>query len=108
MKTRHSMMAGLLASAFALTAFLPSTHMGGSIKGRVKPADGAFRACAVSSYSDSTKVNIVGGMFEFKELKPGLYNLLIEGTIPYKSTTKTGILVKEAETTDVGEILLEQ
>jgi hypothetical protein len=108
MKTRHSFTAILLAAGFALSAFLASPPMGGTIKGRITPADGAFRACAVSSSSDSTKANIVGGAFEIKELKPGIYTLVIEGTSPYKTTSKTGLQVKEAETTDVGEIILEQ
>jgi len=108
MKTRYSIMAGLLAVAFILSAFLASTHIGGTIKGKVTPAIGAFRAAAFSSSSDSAKVNIVAGMFEIKDLKPGTYNLVIEAAIPYKSTIKTGVVVKEAETTDVGEILLTQ
>jgi hypothetical protein len=41
---------------------------GGSIKGKIIPADAAFQACAVSG-KDSFKTNILAGQFEIKKYK---------------------------------------
>lgn len=79
----------------------------GGIKGTVTPAEGAVQAWAFSS-TDTLKAPVTDGVFELVGLKPGEYKLEIEAKSPYKNMVKENISVGEGQTTDVGEIKLEQ
>lgn len=48
------------------------------------------------------------GAFELGDVKPGIYQVIIEAKSPYKNLVKEGVEVKEGEATDLGEITLEQ
>lgn len=90
------------AGLFAFKGF-----QNGSIKGTVSPADGATQAWALSA-SDTLKVAIDKGAYEITDAKPGTYRVIIEAKPPYKNAAKDGVVVKDGEATDVGEIKLEQ
>lgn len=92
----------LVAGLFAFNTFL-----NGSIKGTVNPADGAERAWAISQ-TDTVKTDVANGAFELGDVKPGIYQVIIEAKSPYKNLVKEGVEVKEGEATDLGEITLEQ
>ena len=77
-----------------------------SITGRVTPIDGANIAWAVSS-KDSASSNIVNGTFSFS-VKPGIYKVVIDGLEPYKDATVENVNVKDGQTVDVGEIMLQR
>jgi hypothetical protein len=77
-----------------------------SIIGRVNPIGGANVAWAVSGH-DSTSSNIVNGAFSF-EAKPGIYKVVIDAVEPYKNAVLENISVKEGQTVDVGEIILQR
>lgn len=103
-KTRLSL-AALSVVAAGLFAFNAITN--GSVKGTVNPADGAVRSWAING-TDTLKTDIASGAFEITDAKPGTYKVIIEAKAPYKNATKEGVEVKDGETTDLGEILLEQ
>lgn len=77
-----------------------------SIRGRVNPVDGASSAWAIGG-RDSATSNIVNGMFSFS-LKPGIYKVVVDGIEPYKDAVLENIGVKEGQTVDVGEIILQR
>lgn len=79
----------------------------GSIKGTVSPADGAVQAWAYSQ-TDTMKAPVSEGSFEISGLKAGDYKLVIEAKAPYKNQEKENVSVADGQTTDVGEIKLEQ
>ena len=76
------------------------------IKGTVTPADKAIRAWAVSP-TDTLKAEIQNGAFEIKDVKTGTYSVIIEAEAPYANTRKKDVVVN-SETTDIGEIKLQQ
>ena len=76
------------------------------IKGTVTPADKAVRARAVSP-TDTLQADVQNGAFEIKDVKPGTYSVIIEAEAPYTNTRKKDVVVN-GETTDVGEIKLQQ
>jgi|SRR5688572_33489536 hypothetical protein len=90
------------ATFFAFTEF-----RAGTIKGLVNPADGATNAWAVSA-TDTLKATIDKGTFSIADAPPGTYRVIIEAKPPYKNAAKDGVTVTEGQTTDVGEIKLEQ
>jgi hypothetical protein len=77
-----------------------------SIIGRVNPVGGANVAWAVSG-RDSTTSNIVNGAFRF-EAKPGIYKVVIDAVEPYKDAVLENISLKDGQTVDVGEIVLQR
>ncbi|NCU05601.1 MAG: carboxypeptidase regulatory-like domain-containing protein [Chitinophagaceae bacterium] len=101
-KTYPGFIATLIA-VFILSAFV--FQNGGSIKGKAVPAENALRVMAVSG-KDTLKSNVVGGNFLFTQVKPGMYELIIEAIPPYEHKVLSNIPVKEGETTDMGEIQL--
>jgi len=98
-------MATLAIATAGLFAF--KGFQNGTIKGTVSPAEGATQAWALSS-SDTLKVAISKGTYEISDAKPGTYRIIIEAKAPFKNAAKDGVIVKEGETTEVGEIKLEQ
>ncbi|HET9825521.1 MAG TPA: carboxypeptidase-like regulatory domain-containing protein [Chitinophagaceae bacterium] len=77
-----------------------------SIRGRVNPVDGATSAWAIGG-RDSATSNIVNGAFNFS-LKPGIYKVVVDAIEPYKDAILENIGVKEGQTIDVGEIILQR
>jgi hypothetical protein len=77
-----------------------------AITGRVNPVDGANSAWAIGG-RDSATSNIVNGNFSFS-LKPGIYKVVVDGIEPYKDAVLENISVKEGQTVDVGEIMLQR
>ena len=77
-----------------------------SIIGRINPIGGANVAWAVSG-RDSTTSNIVNGAFSFAA-KPGIYKVVIDAIEPYKDAILENISVKDGQTVDVGEIVLQR
>jgi hypothetical protein len=77
-----------------------------SISGRVIPVDGANVAWAIST-KDSVTSNIVNGAFSFS-VKPGIYRIIVDALEPYKDATVENVTVKEGQTVDVGEIVLQR
>ncbi len=104
MKTRGIDFVLLLALLFALTAFAFQT--GGAIEGRVVPSEKALKAFAISG-KDTSICNVINGMFQLAQLKPGTYQLIIEAIEPYTHNFMKDIQVRTGETTNVGEIQLQ-
>jgi len=98
-----AMGAGIIA--IAITAF--TSLQSNSIKGTVTPADKAVKAWALSS-SDTLSAPVINGSFEIKNAKPGDYSVIIEAQAPYANTRKKDVMVTSGQTTDVGEIRLQQ
>jgi hypothetical protein len=51
---------------------------------------------------------VTGGAFEISVSKPGTYRLVIEAKPPYRNAARENVMVREGQTTDVGEIKLEK
>jgi hypothetical protein len=77
-----------------------------SIVGRVNPVGSANAVWAVSG-RDSTTSNVVNGAFSL-EAKQGIYKVVIDGVEPYKDAILENVSVKEGQTVDVGEIMLQK
>ena len=105
MKNAKLKLAALTFAAAALFAF--SELRTGVIKGMVTPVDGATNAWAVSA-TDTLKATIDKGTFSISNAPAGTYRVIIEAKPPYKNAAKDGVTVTEGQTTDVGEIKLEQ
>ena len=105
MKNAKLSLAAIAIAAAGLFAF--NDFRSGSIKGMVNPADGAIRAWALSS-TDTLKAEVNKGTFAIMDAKPGSYRVIIEAKPPYKNAAKDGITVTDGQSTDVGEIKLEQ
>jgi len=85
-------------------AFRPKPET--AIVGRINPVAGANMAWAVSG-RDSTSSTIVNGAFSLSA-RPGIYKLVIDAVEPYKDAVLENISVKDGETIDVGEIVLQK
>lgn len=77
-----------------------------SIVGRVNPVGGANAVWAVSGRDSSTS-NVVNGAFSL-EAKQGIYKVVIDAVEPYKDAILENVSVKEGQTVDVGEIMLQK
>lgn len=77
-----------------------------SIVGRVNPISGANVVWAVSG-KDSSSSNVVNGAFSL-EAKQGIYRVVIDAVEPYKDAILENVSVKEGQTVDVGEIMLQK
>ena len=100
----------LTLAAFAIAAaglFAFSGARDGVIRGTVSPGDAATRAWALSA-TDTLRANIDKGGYEIAGAKPGTYRVIIEAKPPYKNAAKDGVTVADGQTTDVGEIRLQQ
>jgi hypothetical protein len=76
------------------------------IKGTVTPADKTVRAWAVSP-TDTLQADIQHGAFEINDVKAGTHSVIIEAEAPYANTRINDVAVN-SETSDVGEIKLQQ
>ena|SRR5689334_2589294 len=95
--------AGIVAIAITAFTSLQTT----SIKGTVTPADKAVKAWALSS-TDTLSAPVNNGNFEIPNAKAGTYSVIIEAQDPYANTRKKDVVVTDGQTTDVGEIKLQQ
>ena len=108
MKNTKIAVIGSVIIALAITAFT-FKQQSSSIKGTVTPADKAVTAWAIpSSSSDSVSAPVNNGSFEIQNLKPGEYSVVVDGQAPYGNAQKTGVMVEDGKTTDVGEITLQK
>lgn len=94
-------------AALTFAAFAFKGIEGGSISGKVVPADGATEAWAVSG-TDTLKTAISEGAFSFTSAKAGTYTVIVDAKDPYKDATITDVKVEDGKTTDLGEIKLAQ
>lgn len=101
---RFIIICGIILSAMLAASALHKNET--SITGRVTPIDGANIAWAISS-KDSLSSNVVNGIFSFS-VKPGNYRVIIDALEPYKDATVENVSVKEGQTVDVGEIILQR
>ena len=77
-----------------------------AITGKITPIDGANVVWAISG-KDSATSNIVNGIFSLA-VKPGLYRVTVDAVEPYKDAVLENISVKEDQTVDVGEVVLQK
>ena len=90
-----------LATAVLVVSFKETA--GGTVRGTINPPDAGLRAFLFSG-KDTLSVNVVNGAFQFSNVAPGNYNLLLQASPPYRNTTKDGIRVIDGEFTDAGQI----
>lgn len=95
-------LAAVTFGAFAFTSF-----EGGSISGKVVPAEGATEAWAVSG-TDTLKTAVAQGAFSFTSAKAGTYTVIVDAKEPFKDATITDVKVEDGKATDLGEIKLAQ
>ncbi|OLY92032.1 hypothetical protein SAMN05444008_106187 [Cnuella takakiae] len=105
MKNVKFALIGLAMATTGLLSFNEIQKVG--IKGKVTPAEGAKQAWAISA-TDTLKTTIADGAFQFNDVSEGVYRIVVEAKAPYKHAAKDSVVVSGAETTDVGEIALQQ
>lgn len=103
MKRRFATLTLLLIPVIAFFSF--SVKFAAVIKGTIIPADNAVYVWAIIG-NDSTKVAPVQGVFQLNDLKAGTYKIVVEATGPYKEFVKEGVVVKDGEVLDLGNITL--
>ncbi|ASZ12800.1 carboxypeptidase-like regulatory domain-containing protein [Chitinophaga pendula] len=103
-KTRIGMLA-LAALAFGTFAFKGAE--GGSISGKVTPAEGAQEVWAIQG-TDTLKTVVTDGAFNLQNAKAGTYTVIVDGKDPYKDATLQEVKVEDGKATDLGEIRLEK
>lgn len=104
---KRAKMSLLAVAAVAFGAFAFKGIAGGSIAGKVVPADGATEAWAVSG-TDTLKAPIADGAFSFAEAAAGTYTVIVDAKEPFKDATITDVKVEDGKATDLGEIKLAQ
>jgi len=102
---RFPLLFGIILSAM-LSIFAWNKREQTAITGRVNPVDGANSAWAIGG-KDSATSTIVNGNFSFS-LRPGIYKVIVDGIEPYKDAVLENISVKDGQTVDVGEIMLQR
>ena len=65
------------------------------------------KAWALSA-TDTLSAPVNNGAFDIENAKAGTYNIIIEAQDPYANTRKKDVVVTDGQTTDVGEIHLQQ
>ncbi|PSL42482.1 hypothetical protein CLV51_11210 [Chitinophaga niastensis] len=83
------------------------TIEGGSITGKVTPANGATEVEAING-AEKLKGAVSQGAFTIPAAKAGTYTITILGKSPYKNAIIKDVKVEEGKATDLGEIKLEQ
>jgi hypothetical protein len=102
-KIKASMLA---LAAVAFVAFSFKSFDGGTIAGKVTPAEGATEAWAITG-TDTLTAAVSDGAFTFANAKAGAYTVIIGAKAPFKPATVTDVKVEEGKPTDLGEIKLE-
>jgi TolA-binding protein len=80
---------------------------GGSITGKITPADGATEVEAVNG-ADKLKGAVSQGAFTIPAAKAGTYTITILGKSPFKNAVIKDVKVEDGKATDLGEVKLEQ
>ncbi|WP_249219712.1 carboxypeptidase-like regulatory domain-containing protein [Chitinophaga sp. HK235] len=80
---------------------------GGSITGKVTPAEGAT-AVEADNGSEKLKGTVSSGSFAIPAAKAGTYTITIHGKAPFKNAVIKDVKVEDGKATDLGEIKLEQ
>lgn len=97
--------AGFAIVLLALLSF--SNVRTASIKGKVTPAAYAVNAWAISK-TDTLYTTVTNGNFEFANVEPGVYRLIIGAESPYRPTVKDNLVVTAGNNADAGELSLEK
>jgi len=105
MKTTFNLFTQLLIPIFALFSF--TVEYAAGVKGIISPAENAGDVWAISG-NISSKVTPFQGAFLLNDLKPGTYKIIVEGKGGYKDYVKEGVVVKDDEVFDLGNITLKQ
>ncbi|MBC7902648.1 MAG: carboxypeptidase regulatory-like domain-containing protein [Gemmatimonadaceae bacterium] len=92
----------LFSGALTLLAFT-TINFNSQVTGSVNPEDAALKAFLFSA-ADTLSVNVDHGNFQFTDVKPGTYNLLIEAKPPYRNEVRQGVRVVDGEPTSLGKI----
>jgi hypothetical protein len=79
----------------------------GSVTGSVTPRGSAVQVWLFSG-SDTLRNAVQNDIFEIANAKAGNYTLVVDPSPTYKPTVKTGVVVRDGEITNVGEIIMEQ
>ncbi|MCS3796505.1 carboxypeptidase-like regulatory domain-containing protein [Niastella sp. OAS944] len=103
MKSKFAPLSLLLIPVVAFFSF--SVKFASVIKGTISPAESAVYVWAIIG-NDSTKVALVQGAFQLNDLKAGTYKIVVEATAPYKDFVKEGVVIKDGEVLDLGNITL--
>ncbi|CAL1518365.1 carboxypeptidase regulatory-like domain-containing protein [Chitinophaga sp. MM2321] len=80
---------------------------GGSITGKISPADGATEVEAAMG-EEKLKGAIAEGSFAIPAAKAGTYTITVLAKAPYKNAVIKDVKVEDGKATDLGEIKLEQ
>jgi hypothetical protein len=76
-----------------------------SIAGKISPAD-ASETILIIHQKDTMKSPVVWGNFS-RQLKPGVYKLLVCAKTPFRNVSIGNLVVKENHILDVGELILQ-
>lgn len=96
--------AAIVFAATGMYAF--KSIEGGAISGKVLPADQATEVWAIQG-TDTVKAAVAEGAF-LLQVKPGAHTVIVDAKDPYKDVVKENVQVTDGQTTDLGEIKLEQ
>lgn len=103
MKKTMATLVVVCASIVTLHAF--RTMQDSGIKGAIRPADAAVSSVWAISGIDTVRTQPVKGNF-IMLVKPGTWKIVVNATGPYKEAVIEGVIVSNAQFTDVGEIKL--
>jgi hypothetical protein len=78
-----------------------------TIKGTVSPQDGAEQIIALSA-KDTLEATMSFGNFQFSDVRPGSYTIIIQARAPYRNYEKDDVVVTDGSFTDLGTITLNQ
>jgi hypothetical protein len=92
--------------ALALLVFA-RTIPAGSVTGTITPRGSATQVWLFSG-SDTIRAGVQNDIFDIANAKAGSYTLVVDPSPTYKPNSKTGVVVRDGEITNVGEIIMEQ
>ena len=101
------MMAGIAVATMAAGLMAFKVQEGGIIKGAIVPTDATAKVVAFSD-KDTVSIDVNMGVFEIKNVKPGVYTVMIDAAEPYKDAIKENVSVSEGQLSDLGEIKLDK
>jgi hypothetical protein len=105
MKRTRIVLLSIAIAAIGLLSFRKAESA--SIKGKVTPAFYAVHAWMISE-TDTLYTTIDDGNFEFVNLKPGTYRLVVEARSPYRHMAKEGIVVENGQAINIGALSLQK
>src|SRR5690242_10645443 len=96
----------LFATVAAVVGLHSFRSADSTISGKVVPPDGVEFIWAING-KDSLKKTATDGAFALT-VKPGTYKVVVDAKDPYKDAVLDNVEVKDGQTTDVGEVKLQQ